>query len=385
VRPPDSAGALPDRLPAALPASLPASLPRIDHAARRDRLRSLLPEAGCEAMLITRPVDVRYLTGFAGSNGTVLLGADPADDLLITDARYRERLAQLDVPRVELTLRPEVVVATLGAVPLAVDAEHVTLAAVHRIQGAREGHAVVPTSGLIAGLRAAKDAAEISRLHHACAITADVLGEILDSGIAPGRTERSLARDIEAAFLARGADGVAFATIVASGTHGASPHHEPTDRPVVDGELVTIDCGAEVDGYHADMTRTLPVGRAQAVAGRLAEIHAVVEAANAAGRAAAGAHVPVADVDRAARAVVAEAGYGEAFVHPTGHGIGLEIHEAPLVTERSAASLEIGTTFTVEPGIYLPGVGGVRIEDSLVILPGGPDVMTVMERRLVGA
>jgi len=359
----------------------------MDHAARRDALRALLADAGCEAMLVTRPVDVRYLTGFAGSNGTVLIGADAGTDVLITDTRYRERIDGLDVPRVELTLRPEAVVATLGAAPLAVDAEHVTLAAVQRIDGAREGHAVVATSGLIAGLRAAKDAAEIARLRRACGITADVLGGLLHDGIPPGTTERALARDVEAAFLARGADGVAFATIVASGTNGASPHHEPTDRPVATGELVTVDCGAQVDGYHADMTRTLPVGGAGGtarVAGHLAEVHAVVEAANAAGRAAAGSGVLVADVDRAARAVVEAAGYGDAFVHPTGHGIGLEIHEAPLVTERSTASLAIGTAFTVEPGIYLPGVGGVRIEDSLVILPGGPDVMTVMERRLVG-
>jgi Xaa-Pro dipeptidase len=142
-----------------------------------------------------------------------------------------------------------------------------------------------------------------------------------------------------------------------------------------------------VDGYHADMTRTLPVGgdgESRMVVGQLAEVHGVVEEANAAGRAAAGQGVSVADVDRAARAVVEAAGYGDAFVHPTGHGIGLEIHEAPLVTQRSAASLTVGTAFTVEPGIYLPGVGGVRIEDSLVILPDSVDVMTVMERRLVG-
>jgi Xaa-Pro aminopeptidase len=211
-----------------------------------------------------------------------------------------------------------------------------------------------------------------------------MLQAIADVGIAPGTSELALARQVEVMLRDRGADGVAFASIVASGVNGASPHHAPTDRRVEGGELVTIDCGAEVDGYHADMTRTLAVGRVALVPAQLAEIHEVVEHANAAGRAAAVVGVPVADVDRAARRVVVEAGYGAAFVHPTGHGIGLEIHEAPLVTERSAASLTIGTAFTVEPGIYLPGIGGVRIEDALVIQPDGPDVMTVMERRLVG-
>jgi len=362
-----------------------AALPAMDHPARRGRLRTLLAHAGCDALLVTAPVDVRYLTGFTGSNGAAIVGLDAADDVLVTDARYRERVGEVDIAGVELTRRVEAVVADLADRRLGVDADHVTLAAAARLEAARGGRDVVATAGLVAGLRSEKDAAEIARLRLACAITADMLIALADAGIAPGTSELALARQVEAAMIERGADGVAFATIVAAGVNGASPHHASTDRDVEAGELVTIDCGAEVDGYHADMTRTLPAGDPGRISGQLAEIHAIVEAANAAGRAAAGAGVPVADVDRAARSVVEAAGYGDAFVHPTGHGIGLQIHEAPLVTERSAASLAIGTAFTVEPGIYLPGTGGVRIEDSLVILPAGPDVMTVMERRLVGA
>jgi Xaa-Pro aminopeptidase len=362
-----------------------AALPAMDHPARRDRLRTLIGDAGCDALLVTRPVDVRYLTGFMGSNGAVIVGPDAADDVLVTDARYRERVGDVDIARVELTRRVEAVAAGIADRRLGVDADHVTLAAAAGLEAARGGRAVVATSGLVAGLRSEKDAGEIARLRLACAITADVLIAVAEAGIAPGTSELALARQLEAAMIARGADAIAFATIVAAGINGASPHHAPTGRRVETGELVTIDCGAEVDGYHADMTRTLPGGDPDQVSGRLVEIHGVVETANAAGRAAAGAGVPVADVDRAARAVVEAAGYGDAFVHPTGHGIGLEIHEAPLVTERSAASLAVGTAFTVEPGIYLPGIGGVRIEDSLVILPAGPDVMTVMERRFVGA
>jgi len=354
-------------------------LPPMDHAGRRQRLRAALEQAGCEALLVTRPVDVRYLSGFSGSNGALIVGPDPSEDLLVTDARYRERVGDLDVPHIETSRRLGAVLADLAPVPLGIDAEHVTLAECSRLEEARGGSTLVRTSGLVATLRRTKDAAEIARLRTACGITRDVLAMLAVEGVRPGVTERTLAREVEYAFLTRGADGIAFPTIVAAGSNGASPHHEAGGHVLASGELVTIDCGAEVDGYRADMTRTLAVagGRPSAA---LREIHAVVEAANAAGREAARIGGLVADVDRAARAVVVEAGYGEAFVHPTGHGIGLDVHEAPLVHGGSADSLEVGTAFTVEPGIYLPGVGGVRIEDSLIVLGDTVDVMTELGR-----
>ena len=361
-----------------------AALPPMDHAARRDVLRSGIAESGCAVLLVTAANDVRYLSGFTGSNGVLLVGLDADGDMLVTDARYRERVGTLDVATVELERRIETVVAGLGAAPLGVDIEHVTLAAAQRLEAARDGASLVRTSGLVAALRATKDAAEIARLARACAITADVLRELAERGLQPDVDERALARTVEHAFLERGADGIAFPTIVASGPNGASPHHGVSDRPLQVGDLVTIDCGAEVDGYRADMTRTLPVGPVAMLDAQLAEVHGVVEAANAAGRAAASVAGDVAAVDRAARQVVEDAGYGEAFVHPTGHGIGLDVHEAPLVTDRSTASLAPGTAFTVEPGIYLPGLGGVRIEDSLVVRPDTVDVLTIMERQLVG-
>jgi Xaa-Pro aminopeptidase len=362
-----------------------AALPPMDHAARRDRLRATIADAGCEALLVTNPVDVRYLTGFTGSNGAVVVTADASEDLLVTDARYRERVGDLDVPRIEIERRLEAVVSSLGALPLGVDIEHTTLALARRLEDARSGHAPVPTSGLVTGLRTVKDDAEVDRLRRACAITTATLAQLAADGLRTGITERVLAREVEQAFLECGADGVAFATIVASGVNGASPHHGVADRPLERGDLVTIDCGAEVDGYRADMTRTLPVGPSSDVPARMREVHAVVVAANAAGRAAAAVGGAVADVDRAARQLIVDAGYGEAFVHPTGHGIGLDVHEAPLVHGASAASLLPGTTFTVEPGIYLPGTGGVRIEDSLVVLEDTVDVMTDLERGIVPA
>jgi Xaa-Pro aminopeptidase len=359
-----------------------AALAAMDHAARRSRLRDLFGDAGCEALLVTNPIDVRYLTGFSGSNGAVIVGCDAADDLLVTDARYRERVGGLDVPRIEIERRVEGVLAGLGAVPLGVDADHTSLAQASRYEAARDGAALVGTSGLVAGLRASKDAAEVERLRRACAITAATLAQLAAEGLRPGIEERALAREVEQAFHDRGADGVAFPTIVAAGVSGASPHHGAGDGRLETGDLVTIDCGAEVDGYRADMTRTFAVGAERDVSARMLEVHAVVVAANAAGRAAAVVGGAVADVDRAARRVVQDAGYGDAFVHPTGHGIGLDVHEAPLVHGASAASLGAGTTFTVEPGIYLPGVGGVRIEDSLVVLEDTVDVMTDLERGM---
>jgi len=373
-----------------LDASGVLGLTQMDHAARRDRLRSTLAAAGCEALVVTAPMDVRYLTGFSGSNGAVLVHGDADGDLLVTDARYRERVGDLDVPAIEIGRRLEAVVAGLDGLLVGIDAEHVTLSQAARLDaarsaGGRTARPLVHTTGLVAALRSTKDVAEQARLRVACGITAAVLGDLAERGLVPGTTERELARAVEQAFLAQGADGVAFPTIVAAGVSGASPHHGVSDRPLRPGELVTIDCGAEVDGYRADMTRTLPVGDPGRVDARMAEVHAVVEAANAAGRAAARVGGSVADVDRAARRLVTDAGYGAAFVHPTGHGIGLDVHEAPLVTERSAASLVPGTTFTVEPGIYLPGVGGVRIEDSLVVLEDAVDVMTDLERGLIPA
>ena len=357
-----------------------ASLPPMDHAGRRARLRATLEAAGCTVLLVTDPSDVAYLTGFTGSNGAVLVDADVQGDVLVTDARYRERCRALDVPHVETSRRLGDVIAALGTRPLGIDADHVTLAQAARLAAARPDAPLVHTSGLVAPLRAVKDDAELARLRRACAITVDAFVALAEVWLRPGPRERDLAAAFEQALREREADGVAFPTIVASGPNGAAPHHDPSDRPLEAGDLVTIDGGGHVDGYRADMTRTLAVGPVSGVTPRLAEAHAVIEAANAAGRAAAAAGVPVADVDRAARQVVVDAGHGDAFVHPTGHGIGLDVHEAPLVVDPSAASLAVGTTFTVEPGIYLPGVGGVRIEDSLVARTGGSETLTDLPR-----
>ncbi len=205
-----------------------------------------------------------------------------------------------------------------------------------------------------------------------------------DPSVAPGCTEREIARDLETRIVALGAEAPAFATIVAGGAHSAVPHHRPTDRPVQKGEFLKIDFGARYAGYAADMTRTFVVGAEPAE--WQAELHALVLAAQRAGREALRPGAVVRDVDAAARRVIADAGYGEQFPHGLGHGLGLEIHEAPLMGYGSTAILEDCTPVTVEPGVYLPGRGGVRIEDTLIVRDdggGGAELLTTTTKELL--
>jgi Xaa-Pro aminopeptidase len=364
--------------------------PGPDTAARRDRLRSALDVVGIDLLLVTASPNVAYLTGFTGSNGQLLLAPDASGDRLITDDRYTERAAT-EAPDLPVVSSRDVggvavTAARVAGSRLGVEADDLRWAAAERLQATAAEHdvEVVATSDLVEVLRAVKDDHEIALLDRACRITTAALTELLTDRLVPGATERDLAVWLERRFVDLGADGVAFPSIVASGPNGAVPHHAPTDRAVVRGDLVTVDCGAQVGGYHADCTRTVAVGPdTGAVAGVLVEVHAVVAAAQAAGRLAAVAGARACDVDAAARQVVTDAGYGSAFVHGTGHGVGLEIHEAPAVARGSGATLSAGTALTVEPGVYLPGTGGVRIEDTIVVTAdGAPRVLTDIPRSL---
>jgi Xaa-Pro aminopeptidase len=231
----------------------------------------------------------------------------------------------------------------------------------------------------VESLRAVKDDHEIALLREACAIGDQALLETLDR-VAPGHTEREVARRLEACMVELGADGVAFDTIVATGSNSAIPHHRPTDREVERGDLLKIDFGALYRGYHADCTRTVVVGREPE--GWQHDIYDVVRKAQRAGRNALAVGADVREVDAAARSVVAEAGYAEQFSHGLGHGVGLEIHEAPMLGPSASGRLADRTPVTVEPGIYLPGRGGVRIEDTLVVRDGAPDLLTTTPKDL---
>ena len=343
-------------------------LPAMDHAARRERLRVSLDGMW---LLVSSPVNVRYLSGFAGTAGRVLVGPSVELDRIITDDRYEERVA-VDAPDLTAAISRDPVGVALDAVVagsgtrLGVEADHLTWAEAETLRArARDADIeVVGTTGAVAALRLTKDDGEVARLERACAITTDALAWLFTEIVAPGATERELATALERRFVDLGADGVAFPSIVASGPNAATPHHAPSVRRLESGDVLTVDCGASVDGYHADCTRTVGVHHLDEA---VQEIYEVVRQAQAAGRAAAVLGATAGDVDAAARGVVEAAGYGHRFVHGTGHGVGLQIHEAPAVAKGSGATLEVGTTLTVEPGVYVPGLGGVRIEDTLVI------------------
>ena len=237
---------------------------------------------------------------------------------------------------------------------------------------------VIPAESLLSGLRVTKDADELAHMGQAVAIAEEALARTLEE-LSPGMTEQEVATLLMMNLLRGGSDGVPFAPLVQSGPNSASPHGATSSRRLETGDLLLIDYGAAVGGYFSDITRTFAIGE---LAPELTRVHEIVREANAAGRAAARPGVPCQDVDRSARRVIEEAGYGPYFIHRTGHGLGLEVHEPPYMVEGNTRRLEVGMTFTVEPGIYLPGRGGVRVEDNVVITEDGSKSLTTLERRL---
>ncbi len=355
------------------------------HAARRARARQQAAAAGVAAALVTSLVNVRYLTGLASSNAALLLPVSGAA-ILATDSRYAPA-AERDCADLELVIDrfPEPALAARAAASGLAAAgfeEHEMTVERHQALTAA-GLALVPLGRMVEGLRTVKDEAEIGLLARACQITSEAFEAVLAS-LGPGVTERELAISLEREMIDRGAERPAFDTIVASGPNGDTPHHVPGGRPFAAGDLVTIDCGARYAGYHADMTRTVAVGPPAAWQ---REIYDLVAAAQRAGLAAVTAGAEVADVDAAARDLIGAAGHAGHFGHGTGHGVGLEIHEAPMISRGRTGRLAAGVPVTVEPGIYLPGKGGVRIEDTLVVragpgaIPG--ELLTTVTRELL--
>jgi Xaa-Pro aminopeptidase len=358
-----------------------------DPADRRERLRTRLADHGLDALLVTRVVNVRYLTGFTGSVGTLLITGDGAGDLFATDDRYREQMAAevADLPRVASRGTPWLAERLGDRRVLGVESHALPWDRVRALQADLPGIEVVPAPRHVEGVRQVKDAGERERIARACAL-ADAAFAALLEWLTPGMTERQVARRLERDLVDRGADGRAFPTIVASGPNGARPHHPPGDRPLVPGDLVTLDFGALVDGYHSDMTRTVALGTPPPV---LREVHDLVRVAQQEGVRAAVHGAPAAAIDAACRTTITQGGRGAAFVHPTGHGLGLEIHEDPILRADAVGTLQSGMAVTVEPGVYLPGLGGVRIEDTVVVRPptrngpAQPEVLTHAPRALL--
>ncbi len=347
---------------------------------RRDRIRERLPELGADAMLVTKLVNVRYLTGFSGSAGTVLIGGE---DVFFTDSRYDVQSAHevpdcrrvVPAPGEEKVLAREVLAAGIGR--LAIEASHVTLAQAKQWREQMPAVSFVETSGIVEELRKVKDAGEVERLRRAASFGDEGLTALLGR-LKEGMTESDVAAELEDTMRRAGSDGLSFPTIVAFGESAAEPHHRPGERRLKRGDLIKLDFGATYEGYHSDMTRTISFGKPIPA---LETIYEIVRSAQQAGVEAVASGKNAGEVDDAARSVIEKAGYS--FGHGTGHGCGLEVHEAPTVRRGSDDMLSDGMAITVEPGIYLPGVGGVRIEDLVVVTNGGCDILTRSPKELI--
>jgi Xaa-Pro aminopeptidase len=349
-------------------------------AGRADHLRALFSGAEIDALVLTNLLNIRYLTGFTGSAGMAVVTAD--DLVLITDGRYGDQApAQITAAGVEAGVEvtstgQQKVAADLvqGLRRLGLEADHVTWDQQRKFAGDWFPDAtLVATVGLVGQLREVKDAGEVARLAAASAIADAALAQVRPM-LLDGPTEREVALALDSEMRRLGAEGPSFETIVASGPNGALPHARPGGRTITEGDLVVTDFGALVDGYHSDMTRTHAVGAIDATQQRMLD---VVAQSQQAGVGAVKAGATVKAVDRACRAVIEDAGWGDAFVHGTGHGVGLEIHEAPRVSSAAAATLASGHVVTVEPGVYLPQHGGVRIEDTVVVTADGCETITL--------
>ncbi len=343
-------------------------------------------DPSASAFLVTGLANVRYLCGFTGSSGVLLLS--DADPLLGTDGRYLVQAGQ-QCPGLDLVLDRQTLAAVVarwksrtGGSPqgrLALESAHLSVADYVALADAIGGvERLSPLMGVVEGLRATKDEGEMTLIRTACAISDAALSRVVPS-IRAGQTERDIARLLESTMLALGADGISFSTIVGAGPNSAIPHHEPTHRPLAEGDLVVIDFGAEVGGYHADETRTFVVG---SPADWQVELHALVLSAQEHARHAATAGTDLVEVDRCARGLIADAGHAERFDHGLGHGVGLEIHEAPFLGPHALGMLAGDSAVTVEPGVYLPGRGGVRIEDTVAISDGPSVPITATDRGL---
>jgi Xaa-Pro aminopeptidase len=345
-------------------------------------------------LIVSTPVNIKYLTGFDGTAG--LLVTAPERSWLLLDGRYERaarqaqregRLAAVDVTPVPARFDQALgaLIGTLGAGEVAFEAEQVTVATLAAWQRAAPAVEFVPAYRTIERLRLIKDAWEVAAIRRACAALSGV-GRGLHEWVRADRTEREIARDIDQAMTTAGFSHPAFPTIVASGPNSAHAHARPTDRRLASGDLVVLDFGGVLDGYCGDLTRMAGVGRVGTEARALFE---AVRAAQGAALAAVRAQAPVHEVDAAARDLLTARGLGEAFIHATGHGLGLDVHEAPRLAKRAAPSdasapeeppefrhLAAGMVCTIEPGAYVDGLGGVRLEDDVLVTTHGCDVLT---------
>lgn len=349
-------------------------------ADRRDRLVAALGDRGLDGIFVTTLVNVRYLTGFTGSNGALLVPRE-GSPVFFTDGRYRDQAAH-QLPDVEHVIDRDLAGAAsrrMGSGAWALETHTLSVDGHAAIASLVPGAILASAERMVEELRVVKDAEEIEHLRAACGISTQALEGLLDGPLV-GRTEREVARDLENRLLDLGAEAIAFETILASGENSAIPHHSPTDRVLGHGELLKADFGARVAGYHADCTRTVVLGQAD---DWQREIYTAVQESQAAGLDQLRDGAPVSASDDAARASLGTSGWLHAFTTGLGHGVGLEIHEDPFIAARNTAKLVSRTVLTMEPGIYVPGRGGVRIEDTVLVTTGAPEVLTTMTKDLM--
>jgi len=345
---------------------------------RLTRLRQKLADEGLDAILITNPANRRYLSGFTGSAGSLIISQDLA--VLATDFRYYEQVErqspQFKLARIKGKFT-DLLPALIGDMEirrLGFESEDLTFALHGRLSEALGGGVeFVATSGIVEGLRAVKDEDELAILRRAIALGDSAYSHIADF-MAPGMTEQQVAWELESFMRTHGAERVAFEIIVAAGPNGAMPHAHTTDHAIQVGEPVVMDLGAVIEGYHSDLTRTVALGEAD---GRYREVYEIVLRAQRLALQGIRPGMTGQEADAIAREAIAEAGHGDAFGHGLGHGVGLVIHEKPSVGRLSDKDvLQPGMVFSVEPGIYLPGEFGVRIEDVAVLREDGLEVLS---------
>lgn len=349
---------------------------------RVDRLRKKMEQKGIEALLVTKPENRAYLSGFDGSAGVLVITSTAA--WLVTDFRYVEQATQ-QAPHLEVVRQGPQLSASLkelvdkgGLKTLAFEKDHLTYSLFDNLKETL-GIELLPQEGLVEGLRMVKDSGELEAIRKAAAMADRAFGRIL-SLLRPGISEREVALEFEYQMRKVGADGNAFDTIVASGPRSSLPHGHPTQRLLQEGDFVTLDFGAKVQGYCSDCTRTVAIGRVDA------EMKAIYDLVLRAQREALAAVRPGKkgkEVDEIARNIIAAAGHGDHFGHGLGHGVGRAVHEGPRLSIAGEDGLEPGMVVTVEPGVYLPGRGGVRIEDLVVVTADGGEVLSGISKELM--
>jgi len=366
-------------------------------ARRLEALQALQAAHGVDCTVLMPGANLRYFTGLTTRpSERPYLGFIPAQGQMAVLLPHLEapaaqsRLAALPGARFfayrdeeghEHLFHQVAAELDLAGKVLAVEYLAMRLLEMRRIEQAAPGCRVLATEPWLPDLRMSKDKGEVASMRRAVSIAEAAMDRLLaEKAIRPGRTELEIAADLQIALLRAGSDGEAFPPIVVAGPNSAFPHAGPSDRPLAEGDLVTVDWGALSAGYPADITRTFVLG---APTPEMIRMHDAVLAANQSGRLAVRPGMPAQEVDRFARRAITLAGLGENFLHRTGHGLGLEIHEPPYIVEGNLDLLQPGMTFTVEPGVYLPGVGGVRIEDDVLVTADGAETLTSLPRDLL--